>query len=145
MQSTLLLIFTSSLVTSPVLCLVGRTQSAGVRGQLFCNGKPASGVLVKLYDDDRGLFDLDDLMDKGYSNSNGSFELSGHVDEITPIDPKLNIYHDCNDGLMPCQRKFSIMIPDKYITEGKVPKKFYDIGKLEISAKFKGESRDCIH
>lgn len=39
-------------------------------------------------------------MDKGYSNSNGSFELSGHVDEITPIDPKLNIYHDCNDGLM---------------------------------------------
>lgn len=34
--------------------LVGRTQSAGVRGTLTCNGKPAKGVLVKLYDDDRG-------------------------------------------------------------------------------------------
>ncbi|VDO44607.1 unnamed protein product [Onchocerca flexuosa] len=36
--------------------LVGRTQSAGVEGRLTCNGKPLSDVLVKLYDDDRGLF-----------------------------------------------------------------------------------------
>lgn len=36
--------------------LVGRIQSSGVRGTLLCNGKPASRVLVKLYDDDRGLY-----------------------------------------------------------------------------------------
>lgn len=34
--------------------LVGRTQAAGAKGYLTCNGKPESGVLVKLYDDDRG-------------------------------------------------------------------------------------------
>lgn len=34
--------------------LVGRTQAAGARGILTCNGRPESGVLIKLYDDDRG-------------------------------------------------------------------------------------------
>lgn len=33
---------------------LGITQSAGVKGKLICNGKPAAGVTVKLYDDDRG-------------------------------------------------------------------------------------------
>ncbi|EJW76983.1 hypothetical protein WUBG_12108, partial [Wuchereria bancrofti] len=33
--------------------LVGRTQSAGAKGYLMCNGVPESGVLIKLYDDDR--------------------------------------------------------------------------------------------
>lgn len=35
---------------------VGRTQSAAVRGRLICDGKPAVGVKVKLWDDDRGVF-----------------------------------------------------------------------------------------
>ncbi len=34
--------------------LLGRTQSAAVKGKLICRGKPAAGVKVKLYDDDRG-------------------------------------------------------------------------------------------
>jgi hypothetical protein len=43
---------------------IGRMQSAGAEGILTCNGKPMSGVLVKLYDDDRGL-DADDFMAEG--------------------------------------------------------------------------------
>lgn len=39
-------------------------------------------------------------MDEGRSDADGKFQLSGHVDEFTTIDPKLNIYHDCDDGLM---------------------------------------------
>lgn len=35
--------------------LVGRTQSAGAKGYLTCNGAPERDVLVKLYDDDRGI------------------------------------------------------------------------------------------
>ncbi len=35
--------------------LLGRTQSAAVKGKLICNNKPAAGVKVKLYDDDRGF------------------------------------------------------------------------------------------
>uniref|UniRef100_A0A1I7UHJ7 Transthyretin-like family protein n=1 Tax=Caenorhabditis tropicalis TaxID=1561998 RepID=A0A1I7UHJ7_9PELO len=124
--------------------LIGNTQSAGVRGKLICNGKPAVGVLVKLYDDDRGI-DADDLMASGKTNGNGDFEIAGHEDEVTPIDPKLNIYHDCNDGIKPCQRKFTIKIPDSYISKGKVAKKIYDAGVIQLAGAFPGEGRDCLH
>uniref|UniRef100_A0A1I7VD45 Transthyretin-like family protein n=1 Tax=Loa loa TaxID=7209 RepID=A0A1I7VD45_LOALO len=79
--------------------LVGRTQSAGIEGTLMCNGKPLGGVLVKLYDDDRGI-DSDDLMAEGRTNNKGYFHLSGYTSEVSTIDPKLNIYHDCNDELI---------------------------------------------
>ncbi|KJH43482.1 Transthyretin-like family protein [Dictyocaulus viviparus] len=49
-----------------------------------------------LCDADSGV-DADDLMASGKTNSNGEFELRGYTEEFTPIDPKLNIYHDCND------------------------------------------------
>uniref|UniRef100_A0A0M3IF17 Transthyretin-like family protein n=1 Tax=Ascaris lumbricoides TaxID=6252 RepID=A0A0M3IF17_ASCLU len=37
-------------------------------------------------------------MDVGKSDSNGSFKLGGTAVRSTRITPKLNIYHDCNDG-----------------------------------------------
>ncbi|EPB76959.1 Transthyretin-like family protein [Ancylostoma ceylanicum] len=136
------------LVLCSVVCSVsslglGRTQSSGVKGRLICDGKPAAGVTVKLYDDDRGV-DADDLMASGKTNSNGEFELRGYTEEFTPIDPKLNIYHDCND-LKPCQRKFTIKLPDSYITNGKTPKKIYDAGTIQLAGAFPGEERDCLH
>ncbi|KHN88830.1 Transthyretin-like protein 5 [Toxocara canis] len=124
--------------------LFGRTQSAAVKGVLLCNGNPLPGTLVKLYDDDRGI-DMDDLLAEGHSDQQGRFQLSGHTDETTPIDPKLNIYHDCNDGAKPCQREISITIPDSYISNGKVAKKIYDAGTIELAGVFAGEKRDCVH
>jgi hypothetical protein len=41
----------------------GTLQSAGVKGVLLCNGKPAANVKVKLYDED--TTDLDDLLQEG--------------------------------------------------------------------------------
>lgn len=46
--------------------------------------------------------DTDDLLDEGKTDQNGHFELKGYTHEITTIDPKLNIYHDCEDGLKVC-------------------------------------------
>lgn len=37
------------------------------------------------------------------------------------------------------------MIPDGYISAGKVAKKFYDAGSIELAEKWAGETRDCIH
>uniref|UniRef100_A0AC35U8R9 Transthyretin-like family protein n=1 Tax=Rhabditophanes sp. KR3021 TaxID=114890 RepID=A0AC35U8R9_9BILA len=125
--------------------LIGFTQSSGVRGKLMCNDKPASGVTVKLFDEDDLPGDLDDLLQSGKTSSNGEFNLAGHTDEATPIDPKLVIFHDCNDGIKPCQRKVTIKIPNRYITKGKVPKQIYDAGSIQLSGKFPGEGRDCIH
>ncbi|CAJ0941760.1 unnamed protein product, partial [Mesorhabditis belari] len=123
---------------------IGRTQSIAVKGALTCDGKPASGVLVKLFDDDRGL-DSDDFLGSTKTDFKGEFIVSGHTAEITTIDPKINIYHDCNDGAKPCQRKFTIGIPDKYVSSGKTPTKTYNAGILELAGRFRNEQRDCIH
>uniref|UniRef100_A0AC34GBI8 Transthyretin-like protein 5 n=1 Tax=Panagrolaimus sp. ES5 TaxID=591445 RepID=A0AC34GBI8_9BILA len=123
---------------------VGRDQSSGARGVLMCNDKPDVGTLVKLYDEDDGI-DTDDLMGKTQSDARGNFQVSGYTSEFTPIDPKINIYTDCNDGIKPCQRKITIKIPDRYITAGKIPKEFFDAGTIQLAGKFPGEKRDCIH
>ncbi|KAI6177080.1 Transthyretin-like protein 5 [Aphelenchoides bicaudatus] len=143
-MKTLLLVLCCCAVTSAIGLSLGRKQSAGARGVLTCNGKPERNVLVKLYDDDRGI-DADDFMGETKTDSDGHFEVSGHSSEFSTIDPKINIYHDCEDGLTPCQRKMSVMIPDKYVFSGENPKTFYEAGSIELSGKFKGEERDCIH
>ncbi|GMT21307.1 hypothetical protein PFISCL1PPCAC_12604, partial [Pristionchus fissidentatus] len=137
-----LLLFLCLLPTLTV-ALIGFTQSSAVKGVLMCNDKPAKNVKVKLYDDDTGP-DLDDLMDSGKTDSDGHFSLSGHVDEFTTIDPKINIYHDCDDWL-PCQRRISIHIPSKYVTKGKTADKIYDAGTIQLAGKFSGETRDCLN
>uniref|UniRef100_A0A914C3K6 Uncharacterized protein n=1 Tax=Acrobeloides nanus TaxID=290746 RepID=A0A914C3K6_9BILA len=118
-------------------------QSIEVQGQLMCNGRPASGVLVKMYDDN--TFNLDTFMAKQNTNGNGQYDLRGVSHSITSIDPKINIYHDCNDGITPCQRKLTINIPSNYITRGSTPNQVYNAGSIELANKFKGEARDCIH
>lgn len=37
------------------------------------------------------------------------------------------------------------MVPDEYITVGKIPKRTYDAGRIELSGEFAGETRDCLH
>ncbi|KAE9551087.1 hypothetical protein FO519_005702 [Halicephalobus sp. NKZ332] len=105
---------------------IGKTQSAAVKGVLVCNGQPAENVKVKLYDEDRT--DLDDLMSEGVTDN-----------------PKLNVYHDCNDESTPCLKKFSIVIPDTYIADGEEPDKVFDVGVLNLAGAFSGESRDCLN
>ncbi|CAD5211742.1 unnamed protein product [Bursaphelenchus okinawaensis] len=117
-------------------------QSTGVRGNLQCDNNPASGVMIRLYDEDRT--DLDDLMKEGLTDKDGTFQLLGHETEITKIDPKINIYHTCGHT-GPCKRKLTIYIPDNYISEGETPGKIFDIGRLNLNARFSGESNDCIH
>uniref|UniRef100_A0A7E4VFB2 Transthyretin-like family protein n=1 Tax=Panagrellus redivivus TaxID=6233 RepID=A0A7E4VFB2_PANRE len=118
-------------------------QSAGARGYLTCNGKPLKDVLVKLYDEDDG--GVDDLMAKTKTDAKGYFSLSGSESELFTIDPKLNIYHDCNDAMKPCQRKITIKIPNRYIAVGNFNNKFFEAGTMELSGKYPGEKRDCIH
>ncbi|KAH7719457.1 CRE-TTR-8 protein [Aphelenchoides avenae] len=118
------------------------SQSIGVRGQLKCKGRPASGVLVKLYDHD--TFTIDDKIAQGRTDGQGYFEISGTANEVSRITPKFNIYHDCDDW-KPCQRKVSIYVPKSFISRSSHASKIYDAGVLELSGKFPGEGRDCLH
>ncbi|VDK48891.1 unnamed protein product [Gongylonema pulchrum] len=124
------------------LLKLGTTQSVAVKGKLLCNGKPATKVKVKLYDIDVAL---DDLMAAGSSDENGDFLLFGSETEITRIDPKLNIYHNCNDERKECLRKVSIKIPRSFVKEGEEAGEPFDAGILNLSSKFPGETRDCFN
>ncbi|KAH7698017.1 transthyretin-like protein 1 precursor [Aphelenchoides avenae] len=89
-------------------------------------------------------FTLDDKIASGRTDSQGRFQISGTAHEVSRITPKLNIYHDCNDYL-PCQRKVSIYVPKSFISRSTSASNIYDAGVLELSGKFSGESRDCLH
>ncbi|VDK57562.1 unnamed protein product [Cylicostephanus goldi] len=120
---------------------IGRMQSVGIMGTLNCNGKPAPGVKLKLYE--KEIF-RDRKMAQNKTNASGFFKMSGSAKEVSQIDPQLNIYHKCNyKGL--CKKKISIGIPSKYIVEGKQVKEYFDIGSLELAMKIKGETTDCIN
>ncbi|ETN70154.1 Transthyretin-like family protein [Necator americanus] len=119
----------------------GKKQSIAVSGHLECNGKPASDVKVKLYDKE---ILLDYKLDEGRTDSNGNFYLRGSKKEITNIDPKINIYHKCDyDGL--CFKKFDITIPDEYITQSGTPQSTFNIGRINLSGSFTGETIDCLN
>ncbi|VDM44194.1 unnamed protein product, partial [Toxocara canis] len=89
--------------------------------------------------------DPDDELDAGYTDEKGHFDLSGDTTEMTTIDPHLKIYHDCNDGITPCQRRWKFELPNHYITGGRMPQKTLNIGTWNLEAKLPDESHDCIH
>ncbi|KHJ90355.1 hypothetical protein OESDEN_09803 [Oesophagostomum dentatum] len=45
----------------------------------------------------------------------------------------------------PCQRKFRVGIPKKFVTRAKTPSKIYEAGSFELANKFQGEGRSCFH
>ncbi|RCN36874.1 Transthyretin-like family protein [Ancylostoma caninum] len=120
-----------------------RQQAVAVSGRLMCGNKPAAGVKVKLWDEDDGP-DPDDVLDEGYTDSNGEFHLKGSERELTNIDPVFKVYHDCDDGIKPGQRKVKFRIPDSYISAGGVAKRVFDIGVLNLETIFPKEERDLL-
>ncbi|KAK6752261.1 hypothetical protein RB195_003591 [Necator americanus] len=126
-----------------VCCLAVRQQAVGVTGRLMCGDKPASGVKVKLWDEDDGP-DPDDLLDQGVTDAQGNFKLKGSERETTDIDPVFKVYHDCDDGLKPGQRKVKFRIPSSYISAGASPKRMFNIGVLNLETIFPKEERDFI-
>ncbi|PIO73997.1 Transthyretin-like family protein [Teladorsagia circumcincta] len=131
------------LIAAIGMAMAMRDQSIAVRGKLMCGTKPASNVRVKLWEEDSGP-DPDDLLDEGYTGDDGEFELSGGTAELTPIDPIFKVYHDCDDGIKPGSRKVKFALPKSYITDGKTPKKTFDIGVLNLETIFAKEERELI-
>ncbi|CAL2047695.1 CBN-TTR-26 protein [Caenorhabditis brenneri] len=128
---------------SALLGIIGSKQGVTVTGRLICNGQPASGVLVKMYED--GTI-YDSKLDSVKTGADGTFRVSGTQNKIRTIDPKVNIYHKCNyNGL--CSKKVSINIPKSAVTSGGNNNngRNYDIGTINLANRFSGESTDCIH
>ncbi|VDM56743.1 unnamed protein product [Angiostrongylus costaricensis] len=120
---------------------IGSRQAVAVTGELTCDDEPAARVKVKLY---HKLLPLDIKLAQGVTNENGVFSLMGSTYVLTVLSPKVNVYHKCNyTGY--CYRKFSVSIPETFISYGKTSEKPFDLGTIPLGAKFKGESVDCIN
>ncbi|CAD6199212.1 unnamed protein product [Caenorhabditis auriculariae] len=139
--SSIFVIFLASAVFTVNPNLIGWQQSIAVSGRLICEGSPAQGVLLKLYDEN---LLIDTLLAESYTNRNGEFAMDGHRREISDVDPKLNIYHRCN-YYGPCSRKIAIRIPHSYLSDGKTPSRVYDVGTINLGNRFNGDTIDCIH
>ncbi|CAJ0607374.1 unnamed protein product [Cylicocyclus nassatus] len=118
-----------SFVLSSCYCLLGfpRWQTVGAMGLLLCNGEPAAGVFMVLYD--KGYFHKTKLAYVA-TDKNGFFKFSGTAKEIFQISPKLLIYTWCNrkrDGFNSKMKEVCIDIPPKYISRGKKVKQYWDV------------------
>jgi len=116
------------------------TQRYIVHGKFTC-GRRASGgseTSIKVLDKS---FGPDTNMGKMKANGDGSFRIDGTSRGLTSIDPELHIYTDCDDGIKPCQRKWKIKLPKKYIGD----QNGFDIGIINLEMELKNEERDCWH
>ncbi|CAJ0599658.1 unnamed protein product [Cylicocyclus nassatus] len=137
----LLNLFILSLVN---LSLAFRKQGVAVKGKLICGDKPLRNAKVKIYDIDRNPGDRDDLLDEKYTDKDGEFALTGTTRELTDIEPVLYIYHDCDDGIRPCQKRITMIVPKRFI-HGGTPKEWFDVGVLNVEMTFPEQDRSCNH
>ena len=113
-----------------------------VTGKFMCGLKPttASETSVKLLDKSLGP---DTNMGKMKVDGSGSFRIDGYSSGIlSRIDPELHIYTDCDDGVMPGQRRWKLKLPKKYIND----QRGFDIGTINLESHIKNhEDRDFWH
>uniref|UniRef100_A0A915PW29 Transthyretin/hydroxyisourate hydrolase domain-containing protein n=1 Tax=Setaria digitata TaxID=48799 RepID=A0A915PW29_9BILA len=129
------------LQTTTVLAF--RQQFVGVRGQLICGNQNLSNTQVKLWN--KNKIGTDDQIAAMKTGADGTYELSGGIGSLFGMKVVLKIYHDCNDGIKPCQRKVVLGIPDNYVTRSSSVKKFFNAGILNMETVFPDEERSCIN
>uniref|UniRef100_A0A8R1TKV9 Transthyretin-like family protein n=1 Tax=Onchocerca volvulus TaxID=6282 RepID=A0A8R1TKV9_ONCVO len=120
-----------------------RQQSVGVRGRLMCGNQSLSNTQIKLWN--KNKIGTDDQLAAMKTKADGSYELQGGVGSIFGMDVVLKIYHDCDDGIKPCQRKVVLGIPSDYVTRSSNVKQWFDAGVLNMQFKFPDEERSCIN
>ncbi|KAL3994001.1 Transthyretin-like family protein [Acanthocheilonema viteae] len=123
------------------------TRSTAAKGTLLCGHLPATDVKVKLFR--KASDDAGEVLSTKQTTSNGHFEIEGNtVDRAEQdIEPMVRFYHRCDDDLKKDLKKvgyrtFAINYPKEYVTIGRVPRKSFDIGKLNLQIIYPKERRD---
>jgi len=111
----------------------GDSLAVTVKGQLKCGHAPAVAH-VRLYPLHRSP--SDDYVDTDDTNAIGDFHIDGNTGgrvNATLFEPMIAIYHQCDlDAGSNKHRHFKLYIPMSYVNEGRIGRKPYDIGKLNL-------------
>lgn len=88
-------------------------------------------------------------MGSAYTEEDGTFYVEGKTAEVTPIDPILKFYHDCDDDL-PCQRRWKLFLPKYNIiytedSDATRLNKTMDIGIYNLEIVWHDDERTCVH
>ncbi|CAD5234156.1 unnamed protein product [Bursaphelenchus xylophilus] len=132
-----------AVLSTVITAQVRPKQWVAVTGKVNCNGVPAKGVKVKIYDVDD--WTLDDKVAEVVTGEDGVFHLKGYTYEITTMDPKLNIYHNCNALTPICYIKFNVLLPKSIVNREGEPTQEYDAGTFSLDNTFPGQGTDCLN
>uniref|UniRef100_A0A0N4Z127 Transthyretin-like protein 46 n=1 Tax=Parastrongyloides trichosuri TaxID=131310 RepID=A0A0N4Z127_PARTI len=121
-------------------------RAAAVKGELRCGNKPYEGAYVRLFRSS-GKEDNNEILDSRQSSPSGMFHIEGNTNgrplNETDLDAYVRIYHKCDlDDKKPAFRKFGFKIPSQYVTNGRIAKKTYDAGILNLEVEYPKESKD---
>uniref|UniRef100_A0A0N5AI02 Transthyretin-like family protein n=1 Tax=Syphacia muris TaxID=451379 RepID=A0A0N5AI02_9BILA len=142
-------------------------QSVAVNGTLLCGTSPARSVRVKLFDKKSGLFTRNVLLAETRTSTKGVFSINATAESTTVLRPLLTVYHRCNHLLKVsascliliainfCMRyslvtttsacltyrTLSLEVPEKYVTNGTVAAKVFNIGTVNLEAIYQREGR----
>ncbi|CAD5229255.1 unnamed protein product [Bursaphelenchus okinawaensis] len=120
-----------------------RQQSVGIKGTLLCGKVPLKDTQVKLWN--KNKLGTDDQLAAAKTDANGKFELQGGVGSMFGMNVHFKVYHDCDDGAVPCQRKVDMGIPSQYVTRTEKVDKWFEAGTINMEFKFPDEERSCIN
>ncbi|CAL2028768.1 unnamed protein product [Caenorhabditis brenneri] len=119
-------------------------QSARVVGRLMCRGKPQQYAELRLVSH-RFIKGDKILADDVFSDSDGYFDISGSTTQITNMDVRLTIWHDCFEDERPrggCKNWLELQIPSLYVNKGPFPMTFLEMGNLDLEKEQKKEHLD---
>ncbi|GMT36431.1 hypothetical protein PFISCL1PPCAC_27728, partial [Pristionchus fissidentatus] len=119
-----------------------RQKSVAVKGKLMCGEQNLGGAKVKLWD--KNILE-DDLLAEGVTDANGNFELLGRTSALFKMKVYFKVYHDCADGVVPCQRKVSLRVPDDFVFRAETPEKIFNTTALDMSTRYQNEKRSCMN
>uniref|UniRef100_A0AC35U4Q0 Transthyretin-like family protein n=1 Tax=Rhabditophanes sp. KR3021 TaxID=114890 RepID=A0AC35U4Q0_9BILA len=120
------------------------TRATAIKGIVYCGTKPHNNAHVYLIRDDSD--NLLDILDKKVTGVDGSFTLEGHTagrqEGESDIHPMVKIFHKCDE---PEKKKgfryFRYKFPRKYVTLGRVARKTYNLGKINLELTYPKETR----
>ncbi|KAI1713264.1 transthyretin-like family domain-containing protein [Ditylenchus destructor] len=123
--------------------LAFRQQVVGVEGRLMCGSQPLNNTQVKLWS--KNKLGTDDQLAHTKTDNHGNFKLDGGVGSLLPLNVHLKFYHDCNDGIKPCQRKVDLGVPNEYVERADKVNKYFPAGTMNMEFVFPDEERSCIN